>query len=194
MLNLEPEALVGKGLHRECYEHPEDPALCVKVVVAGDSNENRREARYYRMLSRRGISWNMLTRFHGLVETSLGEGALFDLVRDFNGDVSHQLDYYLDGQRYAKDVSRCLGDMKAYLLENRIVTMTLKPKNILYQRLSEDTGKLVIVDNVGNTDFVPLSNYIPILGRRKMVRKWRRLEHLLADHPSSLAESSRGTV
>ena len=85
MLLLENSKLVGRGLHRECYEHPESADLCVKVVVACNSDENRREASYYTRLSRRGISWDMLARFHGLVETDLGEGAVFQLVRDHDG-------------------------------------------------------------------------------------------------------------
>ena len=87
-LQLDDPLLIGRGLHRECYQHPEYGNLCVKVVVAGNSDENRRESRYYRQLEARGISWDMLARFHGLVDTSRGEGAVFDLVRDFDGEVS----------------------------------------------------------------------------------------------------------
>ena len=54
--------------------------------------------------------------------------------------------------------------------------MTLKSKNILLQKTAQDAGKLVIVDNVGNSDFIPLSNYIGCLARRKILRKWRRFE------------------
>ena len=57
MLQLESARLVGKGLHRECYEYPGDPTRCIKIVVAGNSDENRREAKYYALLAARGISW-----------------------------------------------------------------------------------------------------------------------------------------
>jgi hypothetical protein len=185
MLCLDNARLIGRGLHRECYLHPQDERLCVKVVVAGNSDENRREARYYSRLAARGISWEMLAKFHGLVDTSLGEGAVFDLVRDYDGSISRPLSGYLEdpglGVDCAAILPRALPALKRYLLANRVVTMTLKSKNILLQRSGEREGKLVIVDNVGNSDFIPLSHYIAWLGRLKIRRKWRRFERDLRD-------------
>ena len=184
MLDLGSSALIGKGLHRECFEHPDDPSLCVKIVVAGNSDENQREAKYYGKLARRGISWDMLTRFRGLVETNRGTGAVFDLVRDMDGAVSLPLDHYLGSANLTAQFEQQIGDalveLRAYLLGNRIVTMTLKTKNIVYQRLGVAAGRLVIVDNVGNSDFLPLSNYSAFLARQKIKRKWRRFEQLIA--------------
>jgi len=189
MHTLDPAALIGKGLHRECFVHPLDPSLCIKIVVAGNSDENRREAKYYGMLSRRGISWDMLARCHGMVDTNLGCGAVFDLIRDVNGEISLPLSHYLgssqEGGPSREQLASALAQLRDYLLENRIVTMTLKPRNILYQRLGEgEGGKLVIVDNVGNSDFLPLTNYSGFLARHKILRKWRRFEHLIASQPA----------
>lgn len=183
MLYLDNCELVGRGLHRECYAHPVNSDLCVKVVVAGNSDENRREAAYYQRLSRRGISWEMLTRFHGLVQTSLGEGAVFDLVRDGDGSVSKTLASYLKCDaitcHHREMLAQAMRNLKEYLLLNRVVTMTLKPKNILLQLDPAGDGKLVIVDNVANSDFIPITNYSARLARRKIERKWRRFENSL---------------
>lgn len=185
MLDLSSSTLIGKGLHRECFQHPDDPAKCVKIVVAGNSDENRREAQYYGLLARRGISWEMLTCFYGLVETNCGTGAVFDLVRDCDGAVSRPLSDYLESVDeppwgIEQQLGDALGALRSYLLENRIVTMTLKPKNIVYQREKVGEGRLVIVDNVGNSDFLPFTNYSAFLARQKIKRKWRRFETLIA--------------
>ena len=190
MLEIDPSVLVGKGLHRECFVHPHNPDHCIKIVVAGNSDENRREAKYYSLLAGRGISWEMLTRFHGLVETNLGEGAVFDLVRDYDGEVSQTLTHYLDsGQLTDLDgqtLAQAFKALRFYLLENRVITMTLKTKNILFQKMEGGEGKLVIVDNVGNSDFIPITNYSAWLARLKIQRKWRRFEQdLLTRHASS---------
>jgi len=183
MLNIDASALIGKGLHRECFVHPDNTELCVKIVVAGNSNENHREAAYYALLARRGISWEMLTRFHGLVATSLGEGAVFDLVRDHDGEVARTLAYYLEAEEltapHLEILAAALCELKAYLLKNRIVTMTLKAKNILLQKTAPGEGRLVIVDNVGNSDFIPAANYSGLLARLKIRRKWSRFEAAL---------------
>lgn len=192
MIKIDPATLVGKGLHRECFEHPDNPNWCVKIIVAGNSNENHREAAYYGQLARRGISWEMLTRFHGLVETNLGEGAVFDLVRDYTGEVSGTLARYLNSEELMTSHSAALAEaltaLKAYLLENRVITMTLKTKNILFQRAADGQSKLVIVDNVGNSDFIPVANYSAFLARLKIQRKWHRFEKVLRDtHPGNKA-------
>jgi len=188
VLQLESARLVGKGLHRECYEYPGDPTRCIKIVVAGNSDENRREAKYYALLAARGISWEMLSRFYGLEDTSMGLGAVFELIRDHDGGVSHTLEQYLARPNANEDLrdilSLALPALRAYLLRDRVVTMTLKSKNILLQKTIDHSGRLVIVDNVGNSDFIPLSNYIGLLARTKIRRKWRRFEaDLLAQHP-----------
>jgi hypothetical protein len=180
VIEIDPHALVGKGLHRECFVHPDDPGRCIKVVVAGTINENRREAGYYAHLESRSVSWEMLPRFHGLVQTNLGEGAVFDLVRDHDGRVSHTLAHYLAStdltRQYQDGLREAMARLLCYLLENRVITMTLKPKNILFRRESDGSGTLLVVDNVGNSDFIPLANYSSWLARRKIMRKWRRFE------------------
>ena len=183
MIELDPHSLVGKGLHRECFVHPDDPTRCIKIVVAGTGNENRREQAYYTGLARRGVSWEMLPKFHGLVHTNLGEGAVFDLVRDYDNRISLTLGHYLaSGQltaRHALTLRDALQGLKHYLWEQRIITMTLKDKNILFQLNTPDTGKLVIIDNIGNSDFIPLANYSGRLARWKIARKWRRFERII---------------
>jgi hypothetical protein len=186
--------MIGKGLHRECYVHPDDPLWCVKVIVAGNSNENHREAKYYGLLARRGISWEMLTCFHALVATNLGEGAVFDLVRDHDGSVSATLAQYLESDElsrvYGPSLACALSGLRDYLMQNRIITMTLKSKNIVYQKMTGDSGKLVIVDNVGNSDFIPAGNYSGYLARKKISRKWRRFMYDLNNrHPGCTALS-----
>jgi len=38
----------------------------------------------------------------------------------------------------------------------------------------------LIIDNIGNSDFIPICNYIDWMATRKLHRKWQRFENLLA--------------
>ncbi len=184
MLTLESSALIGRGLRRECYFHPDDENKCIKVVVAGDHKETRREQLYYRLLEKRNISWKMLARFYGTVDTNLGEGAVFDLIRDYNGTISKTLGHYFsatgDTGHNHQYLNRALALLKQYLLKWKIVTMSLKPQNIVYKKTHESEGILVIIDNIGNSDFIPICNYVDWMATRKIHRKWQRFEELLA--------------
>ena len=180
MLTLESSSLIGKGLRRECYFHPQDETKCIKVIVAGDHKETVREQSYYRLLEKRHISWEMLARFHGNVETNRGEGAVFELIRDYNDEVSKTLDHYFSANNGIdlnyQDLSRALPLLKQYLLKWKIVTMSLKPHNIVYKKIHESEGVLVVIDNIGNSDFIPICNYVNWMAAQKIRRKWQRFE------------------
>lgn len=52
--------------------------------------------------------------------------------------------------------------------------MTIKPKNIVVQILEQNKARLVLVDNLGCADFLPLARHIPALARNKTQRRWLR--------------------
>ncbi len=179
MLELTSEHYIARGLHRECYVHPENPNRCVKVVVNGDQTETERELAYYQLLEKRGIAWDMLPKYHGTISTNKGPGTVFDLVRDADGATASSLESLLEkaaaNSTLRTQLETALSDLRQYLLDNAIVTMTIKPKNILAQALGS-SYKLFIIDNIGNSDFIPLCNYSNFFARLKMGRKWRRFE------------------
>jgi len=184
MLTLESSSLIGRGLRRECYFHPGDENKCVKVVVAGDHRETVREQSCYRLLENRAISWKMLARFYGNAETNRGPGAVFELIRDYNGEVSKTLEHYIAAENSTdinyQDLSRALPVLKQYLLKWKIVTMDIKPQNIVYKKINESEGALVVIDNIGNSDFIPICNYVDFMARQKIRRKWQYFEDSLA--------------
>jgi len=180
LINLDPSYIIAKGYHRECYVHPENENLCIKIVVFGGLKESKREQKYYRLLQKRNIPWEILPEFHGVVETNLGSGAVFDLIRDYDGNVSKIMEHYLTSgdkpDTCDPNLSAAIDLLKTSLYQHNIITMTLKPKNIVYKKISPEKGRLVIVDNIGTSDFIPLCNYNTFFARRKISRKWRRFE------------------
>jgi hypothetical protein len=186
MLTLEKSSLIGKGRHRECYIHPEDPGKCVKIVVFGDMKETARELAFYKLLEKRKASMAMISRYFGVAETNMGDGHVFELVRDSDGGVSKTLDYYLtscmsDTTNAAvglDDLLSSIDALKQYMLKEKIITMTIKAKNIAYKR-NKSSEHLVLVDGIGNSDFFPVCNWIGPLAIRKIKRRWKRFEEFL---------------
>jgi len=178
MITLSPATMIGKGLHRECFIHPDDKNKCIKVVVNGNQQETDREQGYYHLLEKRNISWAMLPRFYGNIDTNMGPGAVFDLIRDHDGNVSNSLEYYLADTAYVvkhkQQLLLALASLKTYLLANNIVSMPIKSKNILYQTKNHATGTLYLVDNIGNADFIPIATYSTYFGNKKIHRRWNR--------------------
>ncbi len=183
MIELLPEAMVGKGLHRECYIHPNNPNRCIKVVVNRGVEETKREQAYYRLLQKRDIDWDMLPQFYGVEATTLGPGATFDLVRDHDGEVGHTFEYYFDSialsEQYYQGLLQALQELKSYLFSQNIITMSIKPKNIIYQKVDIHSGKAIIIDNIGNSDVIPICTYNRFFGQKKINRKWQKFRALL---------------
>jgi len=186
MINLKPTMMIGKGLHRECFTHPDSDHLCIKVVTNGNQQETEREQHYYQLLEKRDISWDMLPKFHGNLDTNMGDGAVFDLIRDHDQNTSKTLEFYLnDVQRFdeiADEILAALQNLKNYLIRENIITMSIKPKNILFQKQQNGAGKIIIIDNIGNSDFFPISSYSRYFGQKKILRKWSNFKNLLRKH------------
>ena len=55
--------------------------------------------------------------------------------------------------------------------KNRILTTSLLPRNVVIQKL-DGRVKLVIIDDIGNSEFIPVSQYMTSFAQRKIKRKW----------------------
>lgn len=148
------------------------------MVVAGGEAETKREQAYYKLLKKRGVVWDMLPRFHGTVKTNLGCGAIFDLIKDPCGQTSRTLQQHLESETLNKLNAQGLQDhlqnLKNYLIAQNIMTMTIKPKNIVYQKRKHQDDLCVIIDNIGNSDFIRISSHNRYFGKKKIERKWAR--------------------
>lgn len=180
MIKVDKTYFIGKGAHRECYRHPENKNLCIKIIASGHTKESEREKKYYKHLEKRGISWEMIPQYHGDIQTTLGQGSVFDLILDQDASISKTLGYYLSSQektkKYYDSLTNSLFALKKYLFDNRIITMNLDPSNILCQRSEDKISRLFIIDNVCNTEFIPISSYSNFFAKIKLSRKWDRFE------------------
>lgn len=191
MIDLSQAHLLGKGSSRACYLHPYDDSKCVKVTFLDRRDITSEEMKHYRRFMKRGISWDMLARAYGYVSTNYGEGAVFSLARDFTGEISRSFDYYLrpDGEHLlsGEELLNALNAFRIYLFRERIVVRELKADNLIYQRLSLREGKLILIDGVGNNEFLPVANYSVRFAWKTLNRKWNKFEHnLLHSYPGNM--------
>lgn len=184
MITLDPAKKFGKGLHREVFVHPDNANLCIKVVTYGNQQETKREQNYYKQLQQRNIAWDLLPKFHGNIETNLGSGAVFDVIRDPNGEISKTLEHYLADKNFVANnqaqLQTALIELREYLLKYHVMSMAMKPKNMLYQLSTTGAGKIFIIDNLGNSDFIPICNYVHFFADQKIIRRWDRFIAKLA--------------
>ncbi|MCF0253116.1 MAG: hypothetical protein HUK26_02120 [Duodenibacillus sp.] len=178
-VSLQGARLLGQGAHRRCYEHPLDASKCVKVIYRADHGSDRLDAieiDYFRRLRRRLGDWRCLPRYFGPVDTDLGRGEVFEIVRSADGSPAESLkDAMLacqDAGR-AADIARALAGLRDYIAANGIVTLPLMPQNILLKR--DAAGELVPVlcDGLGDRRPLQASYWWPWERRRQQKKRWR---------------------
>ncbi len=177
IVELTEQELIGKGTRRLCYEFPGDPAYCIKIPKGKKNGvlQQRREVKYYEKLQRRGISTDLITNYHGSIETSLGKGYVYDAVRDEDGSVSRQLALYLREQpEDYQEYLRLLREIEAYLFENQVLFYDLNTWNILCRKSANNTFEPYIIDGVGDVVAIPVLNLSRALVLQKIRRRWMR--------------------
>lgn len=178
MISLTEQQLIGTGTRRYCYQHPQDTDLCIKIPKAKKNGylQQRREVRYYAKLKRRQVPTERITRFHGAVQTSLGEGFIYDVIRDSDGRVSRQLEAYLreEPERYPEYLGM-LYQLESYLFDNLVIIYDLSPWNILCRKNSDGSLEPFIIDGVGDIVAIPVLNLSRRLVRQKIKRRWLRM-------------------
>lgn len=155
-IDLAGAECIGRGWKRDCYVHPGEPALCIKVssarprsarprrqrltnwLLARETGEalNRREWEAYRRYG--AILAPYVPRCHGFIRTSRGPGLVVDLVRDKDGRPSPNLRKWLS--RSSPDAAEALllqfRSLFDLLEREEIWLMDLNLMNFLVQ----DTG------------------------------------------------------
>lgn len=179
-VSLSDDLFVAAGTDRSCYRHPLEPRHCIKLLLP-ERCPGRfwREIRYYKSLQRRGADLSRVAGYRGLVDTNLGQGAVFDLVRDDDNQVSKSLGYHLARRdpSFNDWAIDAIDDLVNHLYDQWIVFHDLNPTNVLVQRLGFDQYRLIVVDGVGHNHFLPLASYSRGFAQRKILRVWNRRRH-----------------
>ena len=171
---LNDALLIGKGTKRKCYQHPDDPMLCIKVSSGKGLRSAKRETRYLKLLHRRGKSVSQIADYKGVARTNIGDGDVFEMVRDYDGSVSKNIEHYLrlgDATITAK-ILDAIEALRRYLLTESILFSDLSLANILVKVSENGDYKLIIIDGVGDNNHIQFLEYQRWLGVKRCIRKW----------------------
>ena len=171
--------LVGQGEERTCYLNPDDPARMVKFSALNQSTQTRREIRYFHSLIRKGIPFDGIPRYYGIIHDTNRLGIEQEYIADEPGSTrpAPTLGEYVCRPLEANEIAafrQACDHFKHYLLRWNIIPANLALGNVVVQR-SPDGLRLVMVDGIGGTEWIPLANWFRVFGRRKIHRKWNKL-------------------
>jgi hypothetical protein len=148
---LELTELVGVGNDRECWRHPRDRSLCIKVARSEQERaQNEIDFEYSQFLAQHNISGPHITRMYGWVWTDRGPGLVFDLVCEPDDKPSPTLIKALRDRRIAPAQAVALvNEAFDWLVENRVILADYGTRNMLVRRRLDGRRELVFVDGLG---------------------------------------------
>jgi hypothetical protein len=147
---------IGAGGQRECWRHPLDATLCVKVDRAGPVNhfENALELHYLRHLDTRKISSRHIPKAYQQVATSKGCGIVVELITGSDGKVAQTLENaLLTGQITKLEALGLLTEMLHWLHKNGVIWNDVNFRNVVVAHTCTGRPYLVIVDGLGGRRF-----------------------------------------
>lgn len=147
-LKLNTSLYIASGATRDVYTHPENPDACIKIEKSSKKarKQNYRESRF--LANSSGSS--LFPRYFGELKTNLGHGMVVELIRDFNGEISKSLPYYLEnGVISRQEALAFIDEIKSEVRSNRYLISDAGLSNILLQKDQNGCFTPKMIDGFG---------------------------------------------
>lgn len=160
-------------------------------IIGGGQTDLLREINYIKILKKRNKNYDILPKYYGEIETNLGHGYVFEVIRNYDKSKSITLQEILLDEKlfdnYFNLTVKLLKDLKNNLFENEIITMGIFPENIIFQQIAHQTYKVRIVNDMGSGVLIPLEYHFHYFAKAKVARRWEEfLTNLKKLYPSEL--------
>lgn len=192
-IKLDSTHFMGEGHQRLCYFHPEDEALCIKVLKPRRSalRQQKQELLQLAKLPKDADANGFIPPFLGQVETTQGTGYVFPIVKNSDGSRALNLSEYLQSSSCDfASLAQQLESLRKFLLAYCIIFRDVNASNILCPIQHDGSMKIVVIDGLGDRVDFPLSllNLIPVLARRKIARRWSKFMTQILKRSPELVE------
>lgn len=128
--------------------------------------------------------WHHLPRWYGMEETSAGQGAVTELIRDAKGQPGQTLEHYLKIHGLDEAIRGALLRFADWLRSTRVMTKNLLPHNLVIHTESGQP-ELYLIDGLGSATFLPLENWFEYFNsryiERRIQRMWARIDWEVSD-------------
>ena len=194
------------GQKRNCYFHPGDDSKIIKIIPPNKSpevlhsqkfwlrrmlqtpealNANRAESEKYEKLKRKLGNLRdklpYLVEFFGKIDTDLGEGLVFQAVKNFDGQISESVLRASETGGY--DKPKLLEALKTFAAERNdgLLFNDVGKNNVVVQilRANHTDYKLWVVDGINCGPLIPISEYSNLYASVRKAKKIRQLKKFI---------------
>ncbi len=182
MIIINEQDYIAEGLARKVFYHPHNRDLCVKIgKPETEVYHLYKEIKYYEKIKNKDVSkydFAFYAKYHGEVETNLGIGFVYDLVKDETTQkISLTLRHYLemkDSPISDKTIVKELEKLKMQMIKHKIFVSDLRARNICCKILKNNSVELIVIDGIGHRDFFPFADWFHYFAEKKVERRFRK--------------------
>lgn len=179
MIILNENDFIAKGSHRSIFKYT-DPDKCLKVVTSKKKshrwykkfrplswyNENLKEIKTYKLFTKKPKEiFEFLPRFYGTIETNLGQAMIIEYINNSLTIYDFITKYGLND-----DLKIEINRMFNIFYKNNIQIRDPNLNNYII-KIIDNKPKIKIIDGIGNSQLIPLADYIPFIGKKQIVRR-----------------------
>ncbi|MCW8329579.1 YrbL family protein [Photobacterium sp. SDRW27] len=177
MLALTDDLLIGKGTERECYRHPTATNQCIKIRwnKQRKANESVREYLYFKYFCKSRLLDIPIAKPLNWVETNRGKGLIYELITDYDQQISRSLKYMLENDLITRDLAaEKLVQLREQLIHHNIAVTDVTKQNVACQFITPTEFRLVLIDGYGFSNFLPVALFSQRLSRKQIERRVNR--------------------
>ena len=174
LIEISEDLYIGEGNQKKVYHHPHDERLCIKFAKPGNRRRLvglKREIRY--TVKHQG-NLPFLAKYIQEQDTNMGTGYVFELIKDYNDEISQPLDFYIH-KNLITDLELKIAKVYKKLIMHRSPVSDLHASNFLLKIGENNEQSLHLVDGFGNSDFIKICDFSKRLLKNKLNRKFIKL-------------------
>jgi len=187
----------SSGGNRLCFVDPDNTSRCIKIARPERSPEMKRAAKsfpnnlrslayfdenvsdlsvYKRIDNAIGNdAYALIPHCYGSVETNLGLGLSFEMIKDSDEQISMTLKQYIWQNGLTQETQLALDNFMLRWHTLGMPSRNLLLHNIVVQQNDSSIKRLVVIDGLGWPDIVPVAYFSKTIARYKARRKTIRL-------------------
>jgi len=144
-IHLNRALFLASGGARDVYLHPNNENICIKIQRT-NGHQNINEKNFFKKHGNNPI----FPEYYGEVETNLGTGLAFELIKDFNGEISKSLIYYLKTNTITKkEAKNHIQEIANEAISKRLLIHDGGLQNILLKKNKEGGFVPILIDGFG---------------------------------------------
>lgn len=187
IIDLTETSVFNNGCHKKVYYHPNNKNWCIKIPYNEEGRDDIKKELFIReRLNKKNITSKILPKYFGIVKTNLGDGYVFELIKDYNDNISMTLEDYLNNEEIFiekyPEILENISFLKKQLFEENLIIMALFPGNIILQHFYPGKLRPILVNDLGSSALIPLEYFFDYFNRKRTTRRWSRFINYIASH------------